>query len=222
MPSILVVPAGLPLLRVSPHAFSPKPTVRERARDQGESRTRSRFRGPPPQRLTGEWVLTQDEFDIFYAWHEAELLAGTSEFDVQTEAQGGGPVGGITWWTVRFMGSVWEALNAGGVTPGKFWRVSVELLLIDEIGEFRVPPGMMAEGSLLFTGYAASPGPAARAMGSLIFGGFALAPTLPARAMGSLLFTGFAVAPGLETQFRITTTGDFRVTTTGDFRIRGL
>jgi hypothetical protein len=215
MPSLIVVPAALPLLRVSPHAFSPQPTVRERPRDQGESRTRPRFRGAPPQVLTGEWMLTQEEFDVFYAWHEDDLRAGTEPFDIQVEAQGGGPVGGLTWWTVRLRQTAWETLGL------MYWRVFVELLLVDEIGEFRVAPGLMARGSIVFAGHAVSPGPGVGAQGSIVFGGYAVAPVLPARAQGSIVFGGYAIAPGLEVDVRITTLGDTRVTTSGDRRIRG-
>ena len=188
MASLHVVPALLPGLKADPHSFVPLPLAAGRARDQGESRLRPRRRAAPPQRLRGEWLLTQPQFDAFFAWYETELYAGTEPFDVLVQAQGGA-LG--SWWTARF-----TAPYQAQVQSGLRWAVSVELLLIDELGQFRVAPGLEASGAILFAGYAVAPASgSAGAAGAIVFAGYALAPTAPLRAEGAIVFGGEAFAP---------------------------
>lgn len=157
MPSIRVVPASLPPLLATPHVFTPKPMGLERERDQGERRVRPTYRSPPPQVFQGQWYLDQDQFDAWYAFYEEQLRAGAEDFDVQVAEQGGESV---SWWTARCIST------SCGFDEGLYWSVSVELVLQDEIGPVRTPPGILASGGDSDTGGAVLAGSPIFASGS--------------------------------------------------------
>lgn len=189
MPSIRAEPELIRgRLRAQPHAFSPRPIAQARARDQGEVRQRPNRRGAPPQVLRGEWWLdSQAQFDAFFAWFETDLLAGALDFDVLVAPQGGTDP---SYWTARFLSQ-----PQYDVRHGLRWTVGCELLLLDEVGAVRTPPGMDAVGQIVFDGYAQAGETPARAEGAIVFGGYAIAVLPDLYASGSIVFDGYVISP---------------------------
>lgn len=120
---------------VDEYGFQPKPNARLRDRDQGEARMRPRWRSVP-ELLTVNWTLiTQEEFDIFHEWYERDLDVGSLDFDLQVQARG--TPFELTWYTAQFVGDYkCEVLDPFG------YLVSATLLLIEELGTVRIPPGI--------------------------------------------------------------------------------
>ena len=127
-----VYPESLPKPLVAGHGFTPMPNARERERDAGERRMRPKYRSVPDT-CSVSWLYTQDEFDAFHEWYEADLIGGTRDFDTQLQARG--TEYGLTWFECRFVGDYGfeELMTADGL----MYRVSATLLAVDEIGEDR-------------------------------------------------------------------------------------
>lgn len=144
MSSVRVYSLDLPEPMVDEYGFQPKPNARLRDRDQGEARMRPRWRSVP-ELLTVNWTLvTQEEFDVFHEWYERDLDVGSLDFDLPVQARG--TPFDFTWYTAQFVGDYkCEVLDPFG------YLVSATLLLIEELGSVRIPPGIEASIGLPFT-----------------------------------------------------------------------
>jgi hypothetical protein len=182
VPSIYLLPPSLPPGLRDGHGFEPLPNARVRDRDQGEARMRPRFRSVP-DRCTITWRFTQAEFDVFDEWFENTIVVGTEDFDLQVADRA--TEQGISWWTARFIGE-YERADASGLR----YRVSATLLLVDEIGAVRVPPGIEASGGITFDGEVSFEPAVIAASGDIAFDGGVSFDVPDLLASGDIAFDG--------------------------------
>jgi hypothetical protein len=161
--SLYTIPPSLPPGFREGHSFEPLANARVRQRDQGEARMRPRYRSVPDQ-CTITWRFTQAEFDVFDEWFENTIRVGSFDFDLQVADRA--TQLGTTWFTARFV-SDYERSDASGLR----YRVSAQLLLVDELGPVRVAPGIEASGGIVFAGGVAFDPPPLLASGGIEFGG---------------------------------------------------
>jgi hypothetical protein len=151
-----VMPPLVPPPQAAGHSFEQVPLSRDRARDQGESRRRPRFRSSP-QTVQVSWALTQEEFDALDTFFHGTLLAGELDFDLQVHQRGSSFA--REWFTARWVSPyAWDVgtQDEGGLA----YRVQATLWLLESLGESRVSPGIRAAGADVDTGRAlAVPGP---------------------------------------------------------------
>jgi hypothetical protein len=191
--------------------------ARKRARDQGEMRTRPRWRSTP-DRCTVRWRFTQAQFDAFDAWYEDTLVAGALDFDVPVHRRGqlSGTSSGVTWYTAAFEGGY-----SVEVDKTQRYVVSATLRLLQDLGPNRVPPGIEATLGLQLDMTARTVPPRLAARIDLAFG---LQAVLPTGATGALIQLSFGLSwvaggtpPGAAT--RETDAGAEREIDSGDARI---
>jgi hypothetical protein len=215
--SIRLIPTGLPTALADGHGFQPLENARPRQRDQGEMRMRPRWR-TTPERCTVRWRFTQAQFDLFDAWYEDTLRAGTLDFDVPVHRRGqtSGDSSGLTWYTALFEGDY-----ACEVDKTQRYFVSATLQLLDDLGPDRVPPGITSTIALDFGLSAQTLPPLLAATIELNFG---LQAVMPSGATGATIELDFGLAwvagstpPGAS--IRETDSGEEREVDSGDTRL---
>jgi hypothetical protein len=209
--SLYTIPPSLPPGLREGHGFEPLPNARVRQRDQGEARMRPRYRSVPDQ-CTITWRFTQAEFDVFDEWFENTIIVGSTDFDLQVADRA--TALGKTWFTARFLGD-YERSDASGLR----YRVSANLLLVDELGAVRVAPGIEASGGIVFSGGVSFDPPLLTPEGGITFGG-SVDFGLPAlMAGGGIEFGGGTEMEGGVSGGRVTEGTDARITEGSDNRV---
>jgi hypothetical protein len=121
-PSDHAYPAELPCWLLAGHELTAGERIATTAYDQGEDRHRE-IRTFTPYLATVSTFLTQEQFDRFDEWFEADIKAGSERFDTKVMSLEG--FAG-QWWQAQFLGPYrYEAQHLDR------FIVSADLILLD-------------------------------------------------------------------------------------------